>query len=143
MGVTVGFERRIYKLVWPEGSAWHGLEVRMRPMSVGTLEEVGRLYAKSGESEEDKFALLPALAGIVQQGIVSWNLTDDGIPVPCTDVAGEGVELVTAILQAWQEVVNQVNAPLPQGSPSGEPSPEALIPMEIPSASHANLSTPN
>lgn len=143
MGVIVGFERRIYKLVWPEGSAWHGLEVRMRPMSIGTLEEIGKLYAKAGESDEGKLAMLPAMVNVVQEGIVSWNLTDDGVPVPCTDVGAEGVELVTAIIEAWQEVVNQVNAPLPQGSSDGEPSQEALIPMEIPSASHPSLSTPN
>ncbi len=138
----MGFERRIYKLTWPEGSHWAGLEVRMRPMPIGTLEEIGRLYAKAAE-DDDKFALLPALAGIVQESIVSWNLEDDGVPVPCTDVGAEGVELVTAIIQAWQEVVNQVNAPLPQGSPDGEPSQEVLMPMEIPSVSHPNSSTPN
>jgi|SRR6185503_8130725 len=136
----MGFERRIYRLTWPEGSFWAGLEVRMRPMSIGTLEEIGRLYAKE---EQDNLTMLPSLAGIVQEGIVSWNLTDDGVPVPCADVAAEGVELVTAILQAWQEAVNQVNAPLPQGSPDGEPSPEGLMPMEIPSASHVNSNTPS
>ena len=56
---------------------------------------------------------------------------------------GQGIELVTAILNAWQQAANEVDAPLPQGSPGGEPSPEALIPMEIPSASHMSLSTPN
>lgn len=139
----MGFERRIYKLVWPEASAWHGLEVRMRPMPISTLEEIGRLYAKADESDEGKFAMIPAMASIVQEGIVSWNLTDEGEPVPTSDIGQEGAELVLAIIEAWQEVVNQVSAPLPQGSPDGGPSPEASIPMEIPSASHENLSTPN
>lgn len=136
----MGFERRVYKLVWPDESHWAGLEVRMRPMPIATLEEIGRLHAKTGNSPEENLAMLPAMAAIVQEGIVSWNLTDNGVPVPCTDVGAEGVELVTAILTAWQQVANEVNAPLPQGSPDGEPSREALIPMEIPSASHTNSS---
>lgn len=139
----MGFERKVYKLVWPQGSAWEGLEVRMRPMPIETVGEIGRMYAESEQSESKKLALLPAMAAVVQESIVSWNLTDNGEPVPCTNVGAEGLELVMAIINAWQDVVNQVNPPLRQGSPSGEPSPEVLIPMEIPAASHSSLNTPN
>ncbi len=135
----MGFERRVYKLVWPEGSFFAGLEVRMRPMPTETVGEIGLLHAKAEHgSDEDRIALLPAMAGIVQQSIVSWNLTDGGEPVPCTNVGAEGMEMVMAIIQAWQQAANEVSAPLLPGSRDGEPSPEDSMPMEIPSASHSS-----
>jgi hypothetical protein len=136
----MGFELPTYRLKWPEGSIWHGLEVRMSPMPIATLEKVGEAYEIA---KDDQYKLLPLLAAIVQEGIVDWNVTKDGEPVPCTDMRSQGVELVTAILNAWQQVANEVNPPLPQGSPDGEPSPAVLMPMEIPSASHVNSNTPN
>lgn len=115
----------------------------MRPMPIETLEKVSALYASDDDSTEAKLALLPAMAGIVQEGIVGWNLKAGGEPVSCANVGIGGVELVSAIIQAWQQAANEVSAPLPQGSPDGGPSPEVLIPMEIPSASHVSLNTPN
>lgn len=139
----MGFERRTYRLVWPDDSPWAGFEVSMRPMPIGTLERIGGLYGQAGDDDASKFALLPALAEIVQKGIISWNLTDNGVPVPCDDVAAEGVEIVTAIINAWTEAANQVSTPLPRDSSDGETSPEESMPMVIPSASHPNSNTPN
>jgi hypothetical protein len=112
------------------GHEHHGAEARVRRMSFGEWEDV----VASGEADEMKE---------FRERLVSWNLTDeDDQPIPATP---EGLRLVdtslaSALKQAWVQSITGVHAadPLPQSSPSGEPSPVESIPMEALSQSLAS-----
>ncbi|MET7441186.1 hypothetical protein ACFYQQ_01255 [Streptomyces sp. NPDC005496] len=91
-------------------------------------------FAETGEDDER--------AGIVQQleefadSLISWNLEDEsGQPLPCTREAFFAIDndLALALAAEWMERLGgkvSDSSPLPQSSPSGEPSPVASIPME-------------
>ncbi|MFF3511529.1 hypothetical protein [Streptomyces sp. NPDC002573] len=124
----MGFKRnpKIYHLKWEDGE-YAGLEVRVRSMSLGQLvaSQKGTGYnGKEGiEGNIELFA----------ERIVDWNLeTEDGEPVPTTldAIMGEDDDLIIDIVRRWNEAMAGVPAPLPESSPSGEPSPVASIPME-------------
>lgn len=133
----MGFQRKAYKLVWPDESRWAGLEVRVRGMSIEELDEVSSLNAQAGGKTGP-------LLDILETAILSWNFEDeDGNPVPVENFRKEDATMLLAIVSAWTEVVGDVPTPLPMNSSDGEKSAEALIPMEIPSSSHPSLSMPN
>lgn len=136
----MGFERVVYKLKWPEPSRWAGLEVRLRGMDVGELKIISRLRnADDAEGLDRADPVLDILGG----AMLSWNRTDDGEPVPLAEFRHEELAMLMAIVNAWMEAASDVPAPLPTPSSGGGKSEEGLIPMEIPSASHPSLSTPN
>jgi hypothetical protein len=132
-------ERKVYKLTWPEGSRWEGLEVRLKGMNFDELETISKLQG----SEEDGFKRAKPVLDILGNALLSWNLTSDGVPIPTSDFRKEDMSMLLAIVNAWTEVVGDVPAPLKQTSSDGEKLAEELIPMEIPSSSHPSLSTPN
>jgi hypothetical protein len=129
-------KRKIYKLDFT-GTDWEGLEASMRGPTVGEELEFGRLRSQEGTGQ-DVFTLLTSL-------LVSWNVEDEtGAPVPCTfeGVCTQDGAMVMAILDAGQAAASGVSGPLPNGSPSGEPSPEASIPMAPLSESPTNSAMP-
>lgn len=118
------------KIQFAEGHEHHGAEARVRRMSFGEWEDL----VASGEVDEmQEF----------RERLVSWNLTDENDqPIPAT---AEGLRLVDtslagALKQAWIQSITGVHTadPLPQSSPSGEPSPVESIPMEALSPSLAS-----
>ncbi len=134
----MGFKRQAYKLQWPKESRWSGLEVRLRGMAIGELEEIAKLRGGTGME-----ALKPVL-DILGDALLSWNFEDeDGNPVPIENFREEDSAMLLAIVHAWTDVVGDVPAPLSTPSSDGGKSEEASIPMVIPSSSHPNLSTPN
>lgn len=131
----MGFRRQPYKLTWPEGSRWHGLEVCIKDMSIGELEEIASIKEKVGD---DTTALAKAgpVLDILERGMVSWNYEDeDGKPIPISKFRKQGLGVLMAIISGWTEVTGNVPTPLSQNSSDGKPSEEAQIPMEIPSSS--------
>ncbi|WP_406156985.1 hypothetical protein [Streptomyces canus] len=109
---------------------YHGAEARIRHMSLGEWEAVI-------ESDEDS-----AVEEMAKR-LVDWNFTDDnGDPIPATREGLRQVDtsLVTALKVAWIQSLTGVHAadPLPQSSPSGEPSLVASVPMEALSPSLAS-----
>jgi hypothetical protein len=138
----MGFERQVYKLRWPENSRWHGLEVRLKGLAMGELKTISELRGGNGEEANDLGRAEPVLE-ILGSALLSWNLEEDGVPVPIEDFRGEDLIMLMAIVSAWTDMAGDVPAPLPKASSDGEKSEEALIPMEIPSASHLNLNLPN
>lgn len=135
-----GYRRQAYKLKWPDNSRWAGLEVRIRGMVIGELEEISKLRGNDASNIE----VVGPVLDILGNALISWNFEDeDGVPVPIKDFRNEDVVMLMAIVSAWTEVVGDVPAPLPTNSSDGGKSEEALIPMEIPSSSHPNLSTPS
>ncbi|NUT23978.1 MAG: hypothetical protein HOV77_32885 [Hamadaea sp.] len=121
---------RTVKIQFAQGHEHHGAEARARRMSYGEWEDVV-------SSEDDN-----AMAEFGKR-LVDWNLEDDdGQPIPATPEGMRKVDtgLLTALKTAWlQSIVGVHDAdPLPQSSPSGEPSPVESIPTEAMSPSLAS-----
>lgn len=121
---------RAVRIVFAEGHEHHGAEARALRMSLGEWETI----LESGEDNAVKE---------FSKRLVSWNLTDDDDqPIPATEEGLRQVDtsLVTALKDAWLQSITGVHAadPLPQSSPSGEPSPVESIPMEVLSPSLAS-----
>jgi hypothetical protein len=126
-------KRKIYKLDF-SGTDYEGLEASVRGMTVG--EE---LELDGAEMSSD------LLVKTLVERLESWNVEDDnGAPVPTTfeGVCSQDVSMVLAIISAVRQAVSGVSGPLPQSSPSGEPSPVASIPMEPLSASPESSAVP-
>lgn len=138
----MSFERKDYVLTWPESSHWHGLEVRLRGLSIGELEEIARLRDVAKEEGTALGRIKPVL-DMLDKSLISWNLTVKGVPVPIEAFRNEDAMMLTAIIVAWTGVVS-VDDPLPQRSDNGKQSvEEVLLPMEIPLSSQQHLNTPN
>lgn len=128
----MSFKKKVYKLVWEEGHAFHGLEIRIKGMTVNDLTTLGDLKELRDRNDVSSSELEPVLE-LFTNKIVSWNyVDDDDNPIPVSLEAVKDLEmsaLVSAIAQ-WQEVVAGVSAPLKPASDYGEISLEASIPME-------------
>jgi len=123
----VGYERnpKVYHLKFQDGE-YAGLEVRVKSLSMKQL-----LTMRAGKGDDDKDGTERAVEYLAER-IVDWNLTDQGVPVPPTldNILEEDDDFILAIINKWTTAVSGVPAPLPESSPSGEPSPEAsAIPM--------------
>lgn len=127
----MSFKKKIYKLKWEEGHAYHGLEIRVKGLSFADLTQLQGL-AGIKDSEVTDEVIDPVLE-LFADKIVSWNYVDEDdnpVPVSLEEVKGLDIGAILSALQQWQEVVVGVNAPLKQGSSFGETSQEASIPME-------------
>ncbi|MFF5842112.1 hypothetical protein ACFY74_11665 [Streptomyces massasporeus] len=114
-------KRKIYKLDFT-GTDYEGLEASVRGMTVG--EEL-ELDGKEMNSE--------LLVKTLVERLDSWNVEDEtGAPVPTTfeGVCTQDSAMVLAIISAVRTANSGVPDPLPQTSPSGDPSEVASIPME-------------
>jgi len=119
------------------GHEHHGAEARVRGMSYGEWESATGL--DGGEGDGNGADSVKRFAN----HLVSWNLEDeDGKPIPPTLEAIKTIDhsLVGALNNAWiQAVVGVHDAdPLPETSPSGEPSLVESVPMEALSPSLAS-----
>ena len=124
---------RMYALDFT-GTEYEGLEATVRGLTLGEELELN-------ETEMTGDRVVKALV----QRLVSWNVEDEtGAPVPTTyeGVCTQDGSMVLAILNALRQVNSGVPDPLPQSSPSGEPSPVASIPMEPRSPSPENSAVP-
>ncbi len=115
---------KTYLLAWEEGE-FEGLEVLVK--SIPTGRYLALLEELRGESAHEA-----AVLGLVDF-IIEWNLEDENDqPVPCTreGIMTADLELVTAVMIAWQNTIGGANIPKEQISPSGLQSVEASLPME-------------
>jgi hypothetical protein len=142
----MGFQAPAYKLVWPDGSQWSGLEVRLRGMNIGELEEISKLRSEvtaEGRSVTDLEQVMPIL-DILGGALLSWNLeAEEDHPIPISAFREQDAAMLLAIVSAWTEVVGKIPPVSSPTSPDGKRSEEALIPMEIPSSSQLSSSTQN
>jgi hypothetical protein len=134
--------RRTYVLVF-EGAAgdedMDGMEIRVRPPSVAEALEHHDMdwYSNPATPAAERTKRLAELYDVFAARLVSWNLEDDGQPLPATleglhqlpqDIGGR-------ILGSWLWETATVPAPLPVDSNTGDASvDESLIPMEASSA---------
>jgi len=122
----VGFrEPSTITLAFEPGDEYHGLEVRMRGMSIANWLQAAGLDGGDGD---DAGATMKRF----YDALVSWNLEDDhGQPVPVTDAPNRDSRMIRRLNNAWIEHLQGVrkNDPLPETSPSGGTSPAPPIPM--------------
>jgi hypothetical protein len=136
----MGFQRKPYRLVWPEESRWSGLEVVLRGMTIAELEEIAALKEKV--SDTSNLQQIMPLLDVLERALIEWNLEDErGEPIPTSDLREQDMAMIMVIIAEWTQVVGDVPAPLSPPSPVGEKFPVDLMPMEIPSSSRLNLST--
>lgn len=132
-------KRKTYLLEF-EDPDLNGLEVKVRGLSTGQVLDL--TTAKEDGSDESIRSLLMLLAG----QLIEWNVEDDaGRPVPADldGVRSQEIAFNMAIINAWEQALVGVPAPLESGSPSGEPSPvELALPMEPLSPSPESFAVP-
>lgn len=122
------FERSTLQLRWDESTEWAGLEVEMERLSVGQLVEVGRLADQASQAARDNIAVIEAISERLADGLIGWNWTRRGQPVPTTveGVKSADLDMLLAITNAWLDTATQVPAPLPERSNGGDASPPPL-----------------
>lgn len=135
----MGFKAKLktYLVRFDEGHEYHGAEARLSGMTYGEWEVAAGLDGGDGDSNG---------AVSVQRFVdhlISWNLEDDnGQPLPTTMDAVKQCDkdLIAALNNAWVQSLIGVHAadPLPESSPSGEPSLVESVPMEALSPSLAS-----
>ncbi|MFG2269142.1 hypothetical protein ACGFNY_05130 [Streptomyces chartreusis] len=112
--------RKTYTLDFT-GTDYDGLEVKVRGFTVG--EEL--------ELDDAEFSG-DLLVKTIASRLISWNVEDEkGEPVPATfeGICTQETAMVLAILDALRRANSGVSAPLPNGSPTGGPTPVVSIPM--------------
>lgn len=132
----MGFKRKNSFTLDFDGTEFEGLVVVCRPPSIAALAHGAAMQGVEVTAEEFKTML-----GYFAEGLVSWNYEDDNDqPIPATreELLKVDQEMGVAIVDAWMTAVTGVSAPLGESSPGGDPSVEALLPMEPLSASQAS-----
>ncbi|MFI6530517.1 hypothetical protein [Streptomyces uncialis] len=132
----MGFKpkRKVFDLRFDDPSM-NGLVVKVRGVNTGTMLD---LRAARASDDDDSIRDMLELLG---QQLLEWNVVDeDDAPVPATleGVRQQDLDFNMAILDAWQNVMAGVPAPLDGSSTSGEPSLVASIPTETLSESLAS-----
>lgn len=123
-------ERKVYNLVFGEGSDYEGLEVQAYSISVGELLEFQALQEKV---KDEDFESIEALLSKFTKALKEWNLEDeDGTPIPISDTAVKDQDLgfVLTLIEHWLEAVGSVAKDLGKASNSGGTSVEERLPME-------------
>lgn len=133
----MGFEgRKLLKLTF-EAEELAGLEVEVRRP---TVDQVLAASDRGDELGGDEKGGLRAQAELFCELLVSWNLENDGVPVPHTagDLLAQDQVVTLEIINAWQDSALRLSGPLVKRSTAGEPSVAASIPMETLSESRAS-----
>lgn len=147
----MGFQGRVLQLRWAEDHPLHGMEVDIRPVSVGALNEYRKKRPEDQSPEDWQFRRLE----ITADHLVRWNLErPDGSPLPMT---AEGLlafenEAVIELIEQWHDAARiplpstdeqpdggedrEPTDPLGGSFESGSPTPEsleaeALIPTQV------------
>lgn len=118
----------IYELVF-EDPDYEGLEVRCKALKLGRVRKLMSVVGKSEMTNDE----LAALFGILEEGLISWNLEDEnGDPVPATreGIDDQEVPFILDIVDTWLDGMTGVSEDLGKGSDSGETFPVALPTME-------------
>ncbi|WP_432010191.1 hypothetical protein [Streptomyces cucumeris] len=131
------------------GHAEYGTEAEF-PEAVArgkTLDEYLRIMGWTEDEGDERTAIVRQLEEFADS-LISWNLEDEaGAPLPCTRDAFFGIDndLALAMATAWLDALGgkvDESSPLPGSSPSGEPSPVELVPMEALSGHQPPTSVP-
>jgi hypothetical protein len=135
----MGYKAKLktYLVRFDEGHEFHGAEARLSGMTYGEWEVAAGLDGGDGDTNG------AASVRRFVDHLISWNIEEeDGKPLPTTMDAVKTIDhdLVTALNNAWIRTLIGVHDadPLPESSPSGEPSLVESVPMEALSESLAS-----
>jgi hypothetical protein len=118
-------QRTVFNLTFPD---FDGLVVSIRGQNTGETLSLFENRAKS-DVEATKYMIIT-----FANSLIEWNLEDeDGVKVPTTVEGIESLDLpfVQELIDAWVTAVTGVDKELGKDSPSGGPSQEVSIPMEV------------
>jgi hypothetical protein len=116
--------RRTYRLQFAD-ETYAGMEVDVTSPS---LDEYFRLLETRSTRDMESFRQLLAT---MAEHLVRWNLEDEtGEPVPATEdgLLSVDLDIITAVLDAWTDVLSGASGPLGRKSSSGGTSPELSTP---------------
>jgi hypothetical protein len=135
----MGYKTKVktYLIQFAEDHELHGAEARATGLPLGEYMEAMGLDGSDGDNAPGT-----SLNRFLDH-LTSWNLEDEhGAPIPATRDGARQVDhdLVIALSNAWvQQLIGVHDAdPLPQSSPSGEPSLVESVPTEALSPSLAS-----
>lgn len=136
----MGYKAKIKNITirFAEDHDYHGAEAVVRGMTYGEWEEA--TGADGGDGDNNGATSVKRFV----DHLVSWNLEhpDTGAALPLTMDAVKACDkdLIAALNNAWVQALIGVHEgdPLPQSSPSGEPSLVESVPMEALSESLAS-----
>lgn len=133
-GFTV--PRSVFKLRF-DGDQYDGMVVKVRAMSIAEMIEMAEDFDGdllfNGELTPTMASNTDRLFEWFLTFATEWNLEEEGgAPVPLTIVGLNGQELPFAltIITTWLAGCAGVGKDLKEGLTSGQPSPEASLPME-------------
>lgn len=138
----MGFEakKKRYKLTF-EDEEMEGLEVTIKSTSMGNILRMAELDEMNPTKlTKEDIVKLREIFEIVSHAMVSWNLEEDGVPVPTTveSLLDQEPEFVITVIKAWTRAMTVVEAPLAQPSQDGSQHLEASIPTEDLTSSQAS-----
>jgi len=120
-------KRKIYRLNFA-GTEYDGMEVQVEGLTTGEYLEIVTLTGVTDDSGSETEKLLKLLAS----HLVSWNIQEDGVPVPA-DIEGvksNDLAMNMFIINAWTDAMVSVPADTEKKSLAGDPSLVASIPTE-------------
>lgn len=125
-----GFRRKkIYVLEFADDGEFGGLEVRMRPVTIGEMLEITAMA-----DDEENTDLRPLFARFADS-LVGWNIEDEqgnAIPADFGGVCSQDADMIMAIIGAWQDAITgKVSIPKEQPSSDGLPWEVGSIPMVV------------
>lgn len=125
----MGFEapRKVYKLEFATEEL-AGLEVKVESLSIRDYVRMTELVSNVDSDKPEQEAIDDLLAGFLSC-FVSWNLEQDGNPMPATIESMYSLKLdfILQIIMAWLGAIAGVSRPLPGGSPDGKQSEEEKL----------------
>jgi hypothetical protein len=114
----------------------HGAVIFMKRLSVDGLKELSTMDVPESDDEAPSGAAFDLIVGRLTEGLVSWNLTDDGEPRPATsEELRSDAALCMALLERWMDVAGSPSGPLGRRSNNGSASPEVSALTALPSVS--------
>ena len=130
----MGYEanHKVFKLTFADEEL-DGLEVTIRSTSMGNILRMAELDEMNPTAlTKEDIVKLREVFGILSKAMLSWNLEEEGVPIPTTvdGLLDQDPEFVMSIIKAWTRAMTAVQAPLATPSQDGEPSLVASIPME-------------
>jgi hypothetical protein len=149
----VGYQRTTLLLEWPEGHEFHGLEVRMRRLSIGRLTHAQEVADRLSEGAGgDIGKALGEVADVLADGLLSWNLeeevrdehgepTGEVEPVPADrdGLEQQDFAMLIALLLGWLEVAVSVPLGSKRRSTPGDGSANGSPPQPPAEESWASL----
>lgn len=109
-------KRKIYKLDF-SGTEYDGLVVKVGGLTTGEYLDFVTLTATVDEDENQTGSMVTMLADHLK----SWNLEEDGEPVPCTleGLRANDLQMNMAIIRAWTTAMSGVPEETEKKSDSG------------------------